>query len=142
MTEFPCDKCEYIANLEENLRKHKQRIHDHELKVEQHNCMECNYSSKYSRTLNAHVKTVHRGIRYDCHLCDHKSTRKAHLKEHIARRHGTESESYQCNTCEFQGKTESGLAMHTYQKHSGNIFKCEECDYQSDSRQKLSRHVM
>ena len=85
--------------------------------------------------------TVHKGIYYTCNLCDHKSKRKTHLKEHIARIHGAESEDFQCTDCGFQGKSKEGLAHHTRLKHSGNIYKCEDCDYQSDKNANLLRHI-
>ena len=44
---------------------------------------QCEYQAKNSRQLKIHQRNVHEGIRYACHLCNHKATRKGNLKIHI-----------------------------------------------------------
>ena len=44
---------------------------------------QCEYQAKISRQLKIHQRNVHEGIRYACHLCNHKATRKGNLKIHI-----------------------------------------------------------
>ena len=43
----------------------------------------CNYVSKYRANLKKHIRVVHEGVRYPCHLCDVRTTSKASLQLHI-----------------------------------------------------------
>lgn len=67
------------------------------------------YSSKGQ--LNVHIRKVHKGIKYNCELCEYKTTQKAHLKAHINGVHEN-IRSFKCSSCGYMSRTKHTLAIH------------------------------
>ena len=47
---------------------------------------------------------------------------------------------YQCNICNTEYSSQSGLSHHTKSKHEGISFKCNLCKYSATQKGNLSRH--
>ena len=78
--EIECNVCFKMYKNESKLKEHKRKTHKGETL-----CDLCQAKFKSITALRIHKKSKHEGVRYDCHLCDHKATQKGDLKKHISR---------------------------------------------------------
>ena len=129
---------------------------------------ECSYQHRLIAKVREHVKTYHKGIRYNCGLCEHKSSSRGNLKHHYRKRHigqdfpkqaETSVFEIKCEECDFKGNSRSRLRLHMKTEHgryvscaalaqSGKVFtnsrsstyKCDKCDYKTVTYIKLNRH--
>ena len=51
-------------------------------------CITCKKAFFHKSVLKKHNKTVHDGLRFPCHFCDHKATQQQSLYRHIKNKHG------------------------------------------------------
>ena len=78
-----CDKCSYTTTTVLNLNNHKRRTHG-ELSY----CYQCPYSSRDKFVVKRHIQEKHlKQKNHSCDICDLKSYRNDHLKEHKKRVH-------------------------------------------------------
>ena len=63
-----------------------------------------------------------------CNQCDHKTTNKTGLKEHLRSKHGVEK--LRCDMCDFQSVSARGITGHKKRIHE------EEFDYFENSKKK------
>ena len=50
-------------------------------------CLECNMTYGTKSGLGIHMQSIHKGIRYDCSMCDYKANQKSNLVTHKKRHH-------------------------------------------------------
>ena len=91
---YPCDKCEYNATEENDLKRHFESKH----KWVSYPCVKCEYYATSQRYLREHIKNKHEGVKYPCDKCEFSSTTVMSLKGHIASIH--EVVKYLCDKCE------------------------------------------
>ena len=73
--------CAYTASFAHHMKEHVEASH---LKIRNHFCKECDYSSYRKQTLNKHMKTVHAKTgRYVCQECGHAEHRKMLMNSHM-----------------------------------------------------------
>ena len=78
-------------------------------------CEQCNQTYHDRSTLNRHIQSVHKGIKYVCEHCDYQGTTTSNLKHHIQSKH--EGVKYACDQCDYQAKDRSNLRAHIKRKH-------------------------
>ena len=54
-TQFPCEKCNYIATSKSNLKRHKQSFHE----GFKYSCDNCDYTATMKVHLIQHMRTIH-----------------------------------------------------------------------------------
>ena len=80
-----CTKCPFKTNFDVSLNNHILRKHtDKEIWLK---CEECEYRAWNTRLMQTHTDKVHRGIRFQCWLCNSKFTQKTNLQGHIKTLH-------------------------------------------------------
>ena len=57
-----------------------------------------------------HEKSVHKGQKFQCPSCEHKSTQKGSLQKHIKSIH--EGQKFQCPQCEYKANWKGDLQTH------------------------------
>ena len=71
---FKCEECGKFCITELGIRKHAAYIHqnaEHKNSFKTgNNCEKCNKSFASKSNLNAHIKSVHENVRYNCNKCD------------------------------------------------------------------------
>ena len=127
-----------------------------------------NFTSSSYQGLSFHKKSVHFGIKYSCHLCNHKGTIQGNLNKHITRFHEVklypcnkcgyvaaqneilklhmksihEGERYPCNKCDYNAKRSSNLISHVKSIHEGERHQCGQCDYKATQKSNGNKHIM
>jgi len=81
---FPCNQCDYKATCQLLLRNHVITVHED---VQIYPCDQCDYNARRPVLLKEHKQSKHLGIHFYCKLCDHRTTRKWHLKRHMIKIH-------------------------------------------------------
>jgi KRAB domain-containing zinc finger protein len=81
-----CEHCDYATDTKKNLKYHLT-VHD-ENRIRDFKCTKCDYATDDKKSLRTHIEihNPHR-TKFPCPHCDHKATRKCHLKKHITRMH-------------------------------------------------------
>ena len=92
---YNCDKCEYKATKEGNLKKHVELKHEGFC----YYCDQCEYKAKEAGTLKRHISTKHEKA---CNQCEYKGETNIDLKLHFEI--VNEGISYFCVQCGFKTK--------------------------------------
>ena len=85
------------------------------------------------------VKSIKRGLNYNCKECNHTASTKKTLKRHVQTKH--ENIRYSCVDCEYKATTKPSLQIHREAKHENIRYPCPQCDHKATQKQSLKRHV-
>ena len=81
---FSCDKCQKCFALKDELRKHRESVHEKKT----YPCSQCDKELKSNDSLTRHIKTVHEGQRINiCEYCNKAYGKKLDLNRHLASQH-------------------------------------------------------
>ncbi|XP_073966162.1 uncharacterized protein [Choristoneura fumiferana] len=105
-------------------------------------CEQCGSSFTNGSKLQAHVKRVHLGVKYNknvvCEVCGKKCTSNASLKYH--QRTHTGEKPYQCASCPKRFADSNQLRIHT-RRHTGERpYCCRHCRRTFTQKPALNRH--
>jgi KRAB domain-containing zinc finger protein len=110
-----------------------------------YSCSQCDYTGLKSKLLADHVQNMHikekmlATPRFNCDICDYKSSEKGTLKRHKNLRHD-QGVKEQCKYCEYKSANRYSLNVHM-EKHKGMTFSCDQCDYTSNGKLHLRNHI-
>ena len=101
--EVTCPMCDKEFYNAAGLRAHIRHIHSHETI---YYCKDCEFSSRYTRILNAHYQRVHRNGAekpFKCEYCAHRSLEKRGIANHVRTVHSTDKK-FKCTSpgCSFK----------------------------------------
>lgn len=102
-------------------------------------CDKCESVLKSKKSLIAHVKYKHEGVKFQCSECSETFTSNHSLKVHKESIH--EGVKYSCSECDNVYTTTGHLRVHKLSKHSGIVFDCDQCSYQTSSQRALKEHI-
>jgi len=102
-------------------------------------CDKCESVLKSKKSLMAHVKYKHEGVRFPCSECSETFTSNHSLKVHKKSIH--EGVKYSCSECDNVYSTTGHLRVHKLSKHSGIVLDCDQCSYQTSSQRALKEHI-
>ena len=132
---FRCTHCKYEADNVDELRLHLSAAHQHIM------CRLCNAiiftGSTFTETLLNHVVSCH-DIRYDFEALLYYEELFKEAKNLFCVK-----ASLKCKICPKMFFTRKSFTDHMRSHEGGNVseFSCEVCEYKTNSRQKLHRHV-
>ena len=111
-----------------------------------HKCETCSLVFVTKNSLLGHIQSIHggAGARYSCDQCDYYGKRKYGLKQHKNARHKVTSdntEKYMCDTCGTHFASNKNLVRHIQSKHEGVQYSCKICEYRTNRRYELYKHV-
>lgn len=160
-----CRDCGFRAYTRSRLLKHRVE-HD----GRSTRCDVCGFVLKSVRLLQVHKKIVHCPPSFTCDICGEKFRRPHQLRNHQKRMHARKKEE-KCTRCGLELYTKNELKIHMKQKHYGKFFKChvchkafprsterlrhikavhmkyrpfscDLCDYRTNERRNLNRHLL
>ena len=102
-------------------------------------CGQCGKKYKYKASLEVHVQSEHKGIRYDCSKCGKIFKEQSSLVDHFRAIH--EGYKLRCDLCDFQTGRKQSLRYHKLKIHEGVTYDCDECNRQFSTQQHLNRHI-
>ena len=154
---YNCVQCEYTTNLSENLEthitvNHQEYVLNDSEESDSFACDICgNLGYNCDDDLTQHNNEMH--IIYSCDQCDFEAFGKSMMDWHTSTSHL----NFSCDECEFIAKNKGGLTRHRNAKHenttqqnhlnittddpSEQVYKCDECDYQSGIDYHVNSHI-
>lgn len=151
-----CHHCTYKCDLKSSIICHIQAKHlpwDPNL----NKCSNCgkNYSDrsnflKHSKLCHPSEDVKYTLIRFSCDHCNFKSNFKANLACHVQAKHlPRDHNANKCSKCGKNYSKKSGLLRHLKicgltkdDKYSMFRFSCEHCEYKSNRKYQLARHIL
>ena len=115
---FQCKTCDYTTTLKGNMRKHK-RVHSSNNPLYKCPSDGCIFKTKRKSHMQTHDEAKHKGLRFDCHLCDYQTAYRKDLGRHIEGKHksGTSPFAWPCDVCHFKGLDIIELKIHIKIRH-------------------------
>jgi len=127
-------------------------------------CQQCGYtiSSKRRYMMKNHILAEHKGVRHKCNKCNYEGksreklnahTKKVHLKrinepetfEHFVddSEFVLKDSNFECKQCGYtiSNKRRYMMKNHILAEHKGVRHKCNECNYEGKSKEKLNAHI-
>ena len=117
------------------------RSHIDKVKFKCDNC-EVKFSTK--KNLERHIKSIHQGLKFSCHICNYEATTTKNwsLHTHIKVMHKAITEAqFKCEYCEVEFSIKNSLRVHTESVHFDAAFPCQNCDYVSANERTLQNHM-
>ena len=79
---FKCVECASVFPQSLDVRRHIRAVH---MKIKDHVCHKCGFTTEFMQTLMRHKKTVHK--EYSCNMCDSKHVDRRLLMVHMREVH-------------------------------------------------------
>ena len=105
-------------NIEKRNKINQVLSKDGKRKVRIHFCDECTFSCDRPDFLKDHKFTEHEGNVYQCDQCEKTYRKTKNMKEHIKLKHGSETETFLCELCNFHTKWARALKGHQKTQHN------------------------
>lgn len=155
--EFPCPCCKQVfpINLkdgpnfpihqEECLRQHLNQLKEAEkqrllAKPLNYPCPICPKRFQTQYMANSHMRG-HKEAGQFCNLCRYKTHSPAHLRAHVNRVHGQNSNGIKCEFCGEKFKTQPSLEYHLSSTHGvKSEYACEQCPLKLSTKVQLRKH--
>ena len=142
--------CDYSTRLPATLVNHgKRHLNDKErYKGKKFKCNQCDYRAEYLSLLRKHAKVHSEEKSLSCNVpgCDYRTRWKSGMTNHRIFVHECDKTVwYECDKCDYRTKYEYVLKKRHSRLH-GEVrvpkrFKCEHCDYDAHSSDKLKDHM-
>ena len=115
---FLCKLCDYTTTSETNLREHK-KTHLPENSMYKCRIDGCTFKAKTKNHMKTHNEAKHKGMRYNCQLCDYQTAYRKDLGRHLEGKHksGASPFAWPCNICHFRGMDTTELQIHVNKRH-------------------------
>jgi len=111
-----------------------------------YSCNQCKFSGKTKESRDKHIELVHSAsVTIDEESKPAVSVNKQNNVLLEKRSPASQSRDiiYQCNNCQFEGRTEKSLQQHTAIVHAtSNALKCNLCPFKGSSTEALRKHNM
>ena len=132
---YLCDLCDYVTNLQSNLKRHKKFKHE----GFRYPCDKCDHVAKHQWSLNLHKKSKHEGIIYPCDKCEFVSKHQSQLNVRKKSKH--EGVRYPCEQCDHVATRQWSLDIHKKSKHEASRYSCYHWDYVAAQQGHLKIHI-
>jgi len=129
---FECQQCGYSISSKRRYMMKNHILAEH--KGVRHKCRDCNYEGKSREKLNAHMKRVHYGISSNPQTMEYFIDESEFVMK---------ENNFVCQHCGYKisNKRRYMMRNHILSEHKGVRHKCNECNYEGKSREKLNAHM-
>ena len=112
-------------------------------------CDKCDFTTNHKGKLNRHLKThlnIKERKKYPCKICDSEFFSSWRLKDHYTNFHTdtlkVENAHVKCEKCDYETNTRDKLVKHIKRAHlPREIYKCEECGKSFNKSDDLKYHA-
>ena len=134
-SQVKCNVCEKIFQHKLQLRQHR-RVHRGKRP-----CTNCGKEISGATDMSTHRKDCMKDYKFKCTICEFKTSRNYHLKDHLRKMHTvTPTMGYSCNHCDFIASAKVHLNTHVSKDHPK--FPCIICGKRLKKAVTLERHIM
>ena len=116
---FQCKTCDHTTTRKGNMRIHN-KVHSSNIPLFKCLSAGCMFKAKRKGHMQTHDEAKHKGLRFDCNLCDYQTAYRKDLGRHIEGKHksGNSPFAWPCDVCNFKGLDISELKIHTSMRHN------------------------
>ena len=156
---FICPMCDFKCSSNEELEQHKLGLHSkqevvisskirHERRRKEREdlmdfiCKTCKLPYNSRQLLAIHIKSDHKGIRYNCseEKCKFSFKTRGSLNIHINNKHlGIK---HRCKICDYEAGQKCQIRKHMIIKHNTETFSCNTCAYRCQESERMQKHVL
>ena len=131
---YTCESCGKTFANDILLQKHFDRMHGEPMK-----CAECDFKTRYIRTIRTHMRHHEGKIHETCHVCGAKFLSRLYLRKHMQIHENREKATCPEPSC---GKSVLALNLKQHLKihRQERKLKCEDCDYKARDGFNLKLH--
>ncbi|XP_055842020.1 zinc finger protein 3 homolog [Episyrphus balteatus] len=130
--------CKYCGKEDVPDFRSLQNHYRQECSAKMYKCEFCSRTFFTDKSWKTHVEIRHIEKKFVCELCGKSFAQITELKIHT--RMHTGERPFECTICKKAYKTASGRAAHM-DSHSNNVFPCDICGKQMNSRRNLVTHI-
>ena len=125
-------------------------LHSPRPKQQTTKCDQCDYTGSSKQKVQVHVDIHHRGLRYICDLCKHKTTMKGNLSLHYSLKHKEvpippkfEKTVIEHNCKELNCRDKFRNAQEQRQDVNAKLQtnECDQCEYTGENKQNTKNHI-
>ena len=114
---FQCKACEYRTTRKGNMTNHT-RVHSSNSYLYKCPKNGCVFKAKSKSHMHSHNDAKHKGVRFDCNLCDYQTAYRKDLGRHVQGKHkGGTPFAWPCDKCNFKGMNIRELKFHIKTRH-------------------------
>ena len=140
---FECNKCAYKALQKSHLKVHMLARHGEGECIK---CDLCDYKTPYPSFLSNHTKKVHKHLaqeNVDNTSGSLTSKRKSCMRKSYKMSVQIKGDVYKCEDCDYQNPKKAQLLIHMAESHDkGTLYKCDHCNYKTaKDMYDLQRHI-
>ncbi|KAL1395421.1 hypothetical protein pipiens_011278 [Culex pipiens pipiens] len=144
---YYCKFCKIVIDVKFRFDQHLKSSLAHQAAREQAGVEPSPPLEEFSRALEAGIEVLQiDGVR--CCGCDFTCANRNELEDHSEETHGfqrviadSEQTPYECDICFQHFPTPQTLKFHTNAALQSSVFKCTQCDVQSEIKQRLLQHL-
>ena len=138
-----CQECGKVMHTQKNLEEHLAFVHQGIVKYK---CSYCQKGFERSNYLREHIKHTHLEKKFQCDVCDFKTSIKKRFETHKQTHTGEEVKKvpseFKCPECEKLLPSQKFLEEHIAFVHQGIVkYKCSECDKGFERSHYLREHI-
>lgn len=138
---FKCERCTTTFKYQSTMLKHMRRFHGI---GELHRCQQCSSLFTSVKRLTQHQETRCESMvatrnrkNHFCPQCGKGFVTKDKLTVHMVTH--SDERPFACSEYDFTAKHRYYLTLHQ-RRHTGELFKCAQCDYAHPKKAELDRH--
>lgn len=106
-------------------------------------CAKCDFSSESVYKLRDHYNQIHSEEMFLCDECGRIFHYKGNLKDHKRFYHSDSSETFACPQCDFTSNDKKVLSRHLRITHyNTETLNCKECDFTTSYKKSMTSHQL
>ena len=141
---FACPECGSQFGKKQELYLHMNDVHETNMET----CRMCEKIFKTFGLYKAHMKNIHNTLiqqkQINVKKCGFMTSSKYDLQNHILKDHISTMECNSglaiCKDCDYVTKRKDTLREHVQTKHQQNLFRCDECNFETFNPRFFRKH--
>ncbi|KAJ3644826.1 hypothetical protein Zmor_022528 [Zophobas morio] len=137
-----CGLCSHMC-VRSSLRHHIADKHPSQsAKAKLYKCDRCQKSFKNKKYFQVHRRSKHTSEGYKCEQCSFKTNYESTLQNHVKVYHSENAKWFQCELCEYKGRTSKLLNDHKTNIHElKTLVRCGLCNFVTNHKVSLKKHI-
>ena len=143
-----CKSCPYVGKSKFETKNHREKVHAI-CKIDKDGtvgCLSCDFKSddksrNGKTSVKRHYMTIHKKIKQTCNVCDLTFSNKSSLTLHKTRKHEPVLNNFKCTYCDFKTNLKWIMSRHIGSIHEGRRIKCPHCHFEGYEKRHTETHI-